>query len=369
MNQPGERDRYRINVQPGDKLLIETQARELGTSRLEGVITVYDGAGRKLDSAGDKPLPEDVFAVQGVSRTSNDPFLNVIVPANVNEIAIAIEDLAERGGPNYAYRISVRKQPDEFQLTLASAYVNLPSGGTAVVSVAADRRGYNGPIRLTIPDLPKGVTLQGGYIPREHVDAANRVLNRRGLLVLTAEPGIELPQRELIVYGEGKLEDGSLIRRRARGPALMVDVAGATSQGVVDRQRPVTAAWLGFDLPVAMTDAPAASLEVKQVKLIRMEEGDRYEYEYAWKSRGTVELPKDVTVDAIGARDTRITGLVKDGAKGSFVINTTKATIPDRYDLIVRGKVRIDGREEEIYAQPLPLIVTEPEVPRAATSR
>ena len=86
-------------MEPGDKLLFELQARELGTSRLEAIITAYDSAGKKLDSAGDQPLPEDVFAIQGTSRTSSDPFLNLTVPADVHEIIVTVEDLARRGGP------------------------------------------------------------------------------------------------------------------------------------------------------------------------------------------------------------------------------------------------------------------------------
>ena len=68
-------------------------------------------------------------------------------------------------------------------------------------------------------------------------------------------------------------------------PGMVVDVAGATEQGVVDRQRPVTAPWLGLDLPVALADAAAATLEVRQTNLKQMEEGARYEYAYQWKMR------------------------------------------------------------------------------------
>src|SRR5258707_15763175 len=92
--QPGQIDRYKIAVEPGAKLLFELQARELGTSKLEGIISVYDSRGKKLDSAGDKPLPEDVFAIQGTSRTSSDPFLNFTVPKDLHEITVAVEDLA-----------------------------------------------------------------------------------------------------------------------------------------------------------------------------------------------------------------------------------------------------------------------------------
>ena len=90
-------------MEPGEKLIFELQARELGTSRLEGIISVW-AAGKKLASAGDQPLPEDVFAGHGTSRTSSDPFLNLAVPANTHEIMVTVEDLALRGGPLYGYR-------------------------------------------------------------------------------------------------------------------------------------------------------------------------------------------------------------------------------------------------------------------------
>ena len=77
LDRDGEVDRYRLSVEPDEKLLFELQARELGTSRLQGIVTAYDAHGKKLDSAGDQPLAEDVFAVQGTSRTLGDPFLNL----------------------------------------------------------------------------------------------------------------------------------------------------------------------------------------------------------------------------------------------------------------------------------------------------
>ena len=256
LEKDGEIDRYRLKVEPGDKLLVELQARELGTSRLEAIIAAYDAGGKKLDSAGDQPLPEDVFAIQGTSRTSSDPFLNLTVPPDVHEIVLTVEDLARRGGPAYGYRLMTRRQAEDFRLSLGSPFVNLPSGGTVVFSVTADRRGFDGPIQLTVADLPKGIRVDGGTIPREYMDASNaRTFNRRGILTLTADPGVPLPTGQLQIWGEGKLADGTVLRRRARGIGMATDVAGATEQGVVDRQRPVTAPWLNVDLPVALADA------------------------------------------------------------------------------------------------------------------
>jgi hypothetical protein len=356
LDKPGEIDRYRFQVQPGEKLLFELQARELETSRLEAIITAYDAAGKKLDSAGDKPLPEDVFAIQGTSRTSSDPFLNLEAPAGAHEITIAIEDLAQRGGPLYGYRLIARRQAEDFTLMLGSPLVNIPAGGTAVVSVSADRRGYNGPIHLTVPNLPKGVHVEGGIIPREYVDPDNaRSLNRRGVLILSADADAELRAGELQVWGEGKLADGAILRRQARGPGMAVAVAGATEQGVVDRQRALVEPWLGLELPAALAEPAAGTLEVRQTNLKQMEEGARYEFEYKWTLHGRGTPPMQVGVDVIGARDIRVIDMKSrpGGMSGTFAVTTTKATDPARYDLYINGRLRTDDGEETIFSRPI----------------
>ena len=178
---------------------------------------------------------------------------------------------------------------------------------SASAVVAADRRGYDGPIQLTIPNLLQGIHVEGGMIPREYVDAGNaRTINRRGVLTITADPGVSLAAGELEVWGEGKLADGSVLRRRARGLGMAIDVAGATDQGVVDRQRALTAPWLGWDLPAALTDAPAAILEVHQTGMKQMAEGASYEFAYKWTVRGNATPPKQVGVDIVGAKDIRV---------------------------------------------------------------
>ncbi len=353
ISKPGEIDRYRVQVEPGDRLLFELQARELGTSKLEAILSVYDAAGKKLGSAGDQPLPEDVFAVQGTSRTSSDPFLNLTVPKDVHEIAVTVEDLAERGGPFYGYRLTTRRAAEDFRLAMGSPYVNIPAGGSVMIAVIADRRGYDGPIQLNIPNLPKGIRVDGGLIPREYVDPSNtRTFNRRGILTLTAEPGVKFESGQLTVWGEGRAADGSVLRRRARGPGMVVDVAGATAQGVVDRQRPVTATWLNLDLPAAVSEPAIATLEVKQTGLRNLEEGGRYEFEYTWKVR-TGTPTRAVDVDVVGAKDIRVIDMKPAPNGGTFVVTTTKATDPARYDLYIAGRVKTDGGDERIVSRPI----------------
>ena len=169
-----------------------------------------------------------------------------------------------------------------------------------------------------------------------------------------------MPMRELQVWGEAKLADGTMLRRQARGPGMVVDVAGATEQGVVDRQRAVTAPWLGLALPAAMGEPPAATLEVQQTKIIQMEEGARYEYAYKWNVRGKGTPPAQVGVDVIGAKDIRVIDM-KPGAhdmSGTFAVTTTKATDPARYDLYINGRIRTDEGDESIVSRPIAFEVT-----------
>ena len=57
LSQPAEVDKYELAVNPGEEFMFALQARELGTSKLMGLITIYDEKGKRLASAGDGPLP------------------------------------------------------------------------------------------------------------------------------------------------------------------------------------------------------------------------------------------------------------------------------------------------------------------------
>jgi len=67
-----------------------------GTSRLDALLTLYDGSGKKLASGDD--------------GDGLDPVLPFTVPAGVTEITVAVEDLLGRGGDAYGYRLQAKKE-------------------------------------------------------------------------------------------------------------------------------------------------------------------------------------------------------------------------------------------------------------------
>lgn len=63
------------------------------------------------------------------------------------------------GGPDFAYRLSLRETVPDYQLTATPANPNIPKGGRVPLTVSANRlQGYEGPIEMEVKGLPAGVT-------------------------------------------------------------------------------------------------------------------------------------------------------------------------------------------------------------------
>ena len=159
----GQVDRYTLRVPPSRAMTFRIQARELGTSKLMAVITVRDEKGDVLGRSGDEPLAEDLFNVNQ-SRTAGDPILRLQTPDGVNQVTVTVEDLALRGGPDYAYRLNVQPVAQDFRLILNSPFVNVPAEGSVAVPVTVQRQGFEDEIQLRIANAPKGLRVEGGYV-------------------------------------------------------------------------------------------------------------------------------------------------------------------------------------------------------------
>ncbi|MEP7366499.1 MAG: hypothetical protein ABI972_24845 [Acidobacteriota bacterium] len=354
LSAPAEIDKYQLDVKPGEEFIFELQARELGTSKLTGLITVYDEKGTRLASGGDGPLPVDVAAVQASSRTLGDPYLQFKVPDGVNQITVTVEDLARRGGPYYGYRFSAYRAPFDFRATITSPYVNIPQGGTTIVNFSIERRGYTGPLSIEAVHLPKGIEIAGGNIPGEIADPSNRSNARRGFVSLSAPADSAFSEGELAFKVIGTGEDGKPIEREATGLAYAIGVAGATTQGVVDRQRPLTGEWLGYQLPAMKGDAPTATLELKLESSDKKESGFEYRYRWHYHVRNTMQkVPATVSVDLPNLIDLRVIEMAvdkEDPKSGTFLVTTTRNTLPALYNIGINGRMMVDGAQEDIYS-------------------
>lgn len=195
ISKPKEEDRYRIKVQPGSKLKLDVLAERLG-SPLDGVLILRNEAGAQLARSDDQP-------------NTLDPGLEFTVPAGVESVIAAVTDANGRGGPEFMYRLAVTpvSQPD-FTLALLDDRPLVPFGGAALVRVRATRSNLNGPIKLTLPGLPEGITVAGDEIPAGATDT---------LLSFSAPEDAKPIQGVLQIIGEAT-EGGVALQRYALLP-------------------------------------------------------------------------------------------------------------------------------------------------------
>jgi len=350
IGKPGQIDRFKLKVAPGQQWLFDLQAASLGTSQLYGGLTVYDSQGKKLPA-------EDVS--QG-----SDPRLAFKVPDKVQEVTLAVEDLRALGGPAFGYRLLAEQTHGDFSLKLLTPYVNVPANGTSQIEVQAERDAYDGPIQLSIPSLPDDLAVEGGNIPAVAVDYAGKTRREsHGYLTITAKPGAKPHAIQLSVWGQGGAPDHPL-RRRAEGMGLMFAVNEdpiLNLTGDFVPQRPVTAEWLGMELPAAV-GKPAPAILQTPARNIRLVAGMSVPIE--WKvlkqGPGIEPLKVDATLQYGEIRGLELGGAGEGTSKdavgkdaGSIVLRSQPDSPLVKFDMLLIATIKNNGREETITAPAL----------------
>ena len=330
-----EVDRYTLAVKPGEHWMFETTASRYGTSPLDALITIRDASGKKLASRDD--------------LAGADPALPFEVPEKVTELHIEIEDVLGRGGAEYGYQLVVRKSQADFLVSLAAPFINIPAGGTMQVPVNVQRRGYDGPLRLFVENLPPGLHVSGGHVAaaasQQRFDDPNpRFGAARSVLTITA--GAELPPQnyEFSIVAVANTPEGP-IERHAEGPALITTVRGL-------RQKTVTAAWLGMKLPAAIT-RPLPVRLTTGVPLLRISQGNEYDVPYRIERSPNARIDgavRNTVATQVGNLRVNRGVAGKDPNRGSLLFVTNFATPAEHVDLAFEATAVIDGEQTTIYS-------------------
>src|SRR5262249_20503317 len=142
---PGDQDAFRLALRKGETRVLRVESRALGLPT-DPVLRLIDGTGKTLAEVDDSG---------GSERDLEQSFT---APAD-GDYRVVVRDLHGRGGPRFAYLLSVLKPEPEFSLTLASDRFDLTPGKITKVAVAVQRKdGDVGPIEIVAEGLPDGVT-------------------------------------------------------------------------------------------------------------------------------------------------------------------------------------------------------------------
>jgi hypothetical protein len=164
IDPPGDDDRFIVATKPGERLRITVQAYELG-SALDGVLRVLGNGGSVIGNADDTNIPQPPRNNQQTPPiVVPDPSLDMTVPGGTNEVTLVIRDLENRGGVGFPYRIVVEPLVPDFELLVDDPQISVPRGGVATVGVTIRRKGFSGPITVTVADPPAGLTVRAASI-------------------------------------------------------------------------------------------------------------------------------------------------------------------------------------------------------------
>ncbi len=151
LEQPREKDTYRIEGVGGRPLHFWTLAAQLGLPYLDTVLTLRDAAGKRLGGNDD--------VVAGHGALIGNPDSSVFYrPAEDGPLWLEVKDRLVRGGPSYQYRLKVRSERPGFQTFTTPQNFTVARGSSAEIKVhMAREEGFDDEVSVWFEDLPPGV--------------------------------------------------------------------------------------------------------------------------------------------------------------------------------------------------------------------
>ena len=185
---------------------MEVQARRLG-SPFDSFVKVTGPDGKVI------ALNDDHYdAASGLNTDHADSYLMVKLPAD-GKYFVHLGETRRHAGKEYAYRLRISRPQPDFELRLIPSKMVMRSKASAAVKVFAIRRdGYNGPIKLSFKDLPKGFESGGATLPAGKEEV--------GLAVKTSLEETEKPVN-LIVIGSATVGDREIVHEAVPAEDIM----------------------------------------------------------------------------------------------------------------------------------------------------
>lgn len=186
LQEPGDVDFFQFTAKKGESWLLRGITRTVGSPTDLNL----------------RLLKKDGSQIAAVDDTNTDEGELTFACPEDGDYILVVEDLTRRGGSEQAYWIEFRRTAPSFKLAVSSDVANVPRGGTIALTATAVRKGYGGPIELTVENLPEGATASHSVIGPGRNDA-----------ILTVTIPAELANSELrnvLVVGTGKVGDNPL---------------------------------------------------------------------------------------------------------------------------------------------------------------
>jgi hypothetical protein len=334
--KPGDSDYYVFAARQGEKLVLEVQGRRLD-SPLDSILTLYNSKQAVITENDDWNDTLESMTVQQV-----DSHIVYTFPA-AGDYFLRIRDVQGKGGPEYAYRLTIAPSKPDFTLRITPDNPRMGQGDTAAITVSAVRRDeFNGEIELSVEDLPPG------YIASKGLISAGQ---NEGRLTITAPADAPIGVLSPRVVGMATIGKDTILRRAESAESMMQ--AFASTHILPTRQLFLAVTPpAGFTLSAAV--APDKVLDVKPesdtditIKVLRKNGVKAAVTIMPLRLAGGVVTTKTVQVPADKDEATVTITVTKDAKAGL------------RQDLIISGVMRSGGSSVTRFAQAIPIRVSE----------
>jgi hypothetical protein len=254
-----------------------------------------------------------------------DSLLHFTAPADGDYI-VSIRDVQGLGGEQYAYRLTARHPRPDFRLTVNPKNPNVPRGGAMPLTVAAVRLdGFDGPIDVTLPDLPSGLHTSGGVIAPGQVSTT---------LALSADSNANL-DAAVPLKAVGKASIGGAIVARSANPEDHLKLISLMPRADIVMTAETK----------EVTIEPGGSAQIT-VSIVR--QGD-------FRGRVPVDmrnLPPRVRVLDVGLNGVLLN---EDESRRSFTIDALPNAEPVDQLIYVSGSIETRSGQQNSYASPQPI--------------
>jgi hypothetical protein len=268
-----------------------------------------------------------------------DSRIDFVAPSD-GQYILHLKDVRGLGGPDFAYRLSIRETVPDYQLTATPENPNIPKGGRIPLTVSVDRlQGYEGPIEIDVKGLPAGVTAGPAKISAGE-DSTVVVLSA------SADASVDAPPGTMEIVGRATINGRDVARSANLNAMLDADL------------HPELSLQLATIIPppdvVVTTDTRQVSLEPGQQVTVTL----HVERQNGYKGRVPCyvkNLPRGVQVVNIGLNGVLVT---ETQTSRTFTLRAEDWAKPIEQPIYVVAEVESDSSTNHA-SPPLELKVTE----------
>ena len=212
-------DYFAFKAEKEQRLIFEVTAQRLG-SKLDALLTLFDKA-ETAGEAGDSDAAPDWSAatqLEDGTLAVNDDTMGSEARIDhtfeeAGDYAIAIRDLNNGGGPDFAYRLSITPLQPGFQLTVTPDNPRVCRGDSTSITIEVTRIDeFNGPVHFAIPNLSKDFAVSPTILEPDQIQA---------LITLTAPPDAPLGHLPITLIGVGTIHNRRVERKAEPDPIFL----------------------------------------------------------------------------------------------------------------------------------------------------